>query len=410
MTPSAHKKGIRLAIATDNAVPLLYADAERLRQVLLNLVENALKFTPAGGTVSITSSRHDHGPERRTPREAWCCSARAGRPWSFASRDTGIGIPAAERERVFDAFYQVDSSSTREQGGTGLGLSIVKRLVDGHDGQVADRRQRPEGRRVRGHAPLEEGLTDRLVPSSSSMTARARKHRFTEGDAVELLARAFARKGASTLVGIGDDAAVVASPREPARPHHRRLRRGRVHFDRRWLSLEDVGYRASQAAVSDLAGMACARSRRSRTSAYRSTSASGARGGRAREQAQALDELGCPMVGGNMTRGPVLSIETAVIGSARRPSSGGATLGTSSGSWVTSGSRGPGSRSVSRGLTAGPPQRAYARWRHQQRCSTGGRSLWGARQPAVTSPTASPATPRTSPTRASSAWSSKKTP
>jgi two-component system phosphate regulon sensor histidine kinase PhoR len=59
--------------------------------------------------------------------------------------DTGIGIPPAERERVFDAFYQVDSSSTREQGGTGLGLSIVKRLVDSHDGAVRIDDNKPHG-------------------------------------------------------------------------------------------------------------------------------------------------------------------------------------------------------------------------------------------------------------------------
>jgi signal transduction histidine kinase len=61
--------------------------------------------------------------------------------------DTGIGIPEAERERVFDAFYQVDSSSTREQGGTGLGLSIVRRLVEAHDGAVRIEDNAPQGTR-----------------------------------------------------------------------------------------------------------------------------------------------------------------------------------------------------------------------------------------------------------------------
>ena len=59
--------------------------------------------------------------------------------------DTGIGIPEIERTRVFDAFYQVDSSSTREAGGTGLGLSIVKRLVDAHDGTVRIESNQPRG-------------------------------------------------------------------------------------------------------------------------------------------------------------------------------------------------------------------------------------------------------------------------
>ena len=144
MTPSAHKKGIRLAIATDNAVPLLYADAERLRQVLLNLVENALKFTPSGGSVSITSSLTPMDPSGGAEGGLVLLGMR--RPAvELRVADTGIGIPAVERERVFDAFYQVDSSSTREQGGTGLGLSIVKRLVDGHDGQVRIEDNVPRG-------------------------------------------------------------------------------------------------------------------------------------------------------------------------------------------------------------------------------------------------------------------------
>jgi signal transduction histidine kinase len=63
----------------------------------------------------------------------------------FRVVDTGIGIPETERARVFDAFYQVDSSSTREQGGTGLGLSIVKRLVEAHDGTVTIESNKPTG-------------------------------------------------------------------------------------------------------------------------------------------------------------------------------------------------------------------------------------------------------------------------
>jgi signal transduction histidine kinase len=61
--------------------------------------------------------------------------------------DTGIGVPDEEKQRVFDPFYQVDSSSTRQAGGTGLGLSIVKRLVDAHEGTVRIENNRPQGAR-----------------------------------------------------------------------------------------------------------------------------------------------------------------------------------------------------------------------------------------------------------------------
>ncbi len=144
MTPHAKKKGIALASQIEAGIPLLHADAERLRQVLLNLVENAIKFTPSGGVVALGA--------RMTTMES--NGAGDGGLVLLATRrtavelrvaDTGIGIPPEERERVFDAFYQVDSSSTREQGGTGLGLSIVKRLVDGHDGSVRIEDNLPRG-------------------------------------------------------------------------------------------------------------------------------------------------------------------------------------------------------------------------------------------------------------------------
>ena len=108
---------------------------------------------PAAGAAQPHRQRAQVHAERRAGARSW----RETRAWKRAGEqegagfvllgtrrpavelrvaDTGIGIPEAERERVFDAFYQVDSSSTREQGGTGLGLSIVKRLVEAHDGTV----------------------------------------------------------------------------------------------------------------------------------------------------------------------------------------------------------------------------------------------------------------------------------
>ena len=111
----------------------------------MNLVENAIKFTPAAGTVRLqarlaslaTSSAGEEGGLVLLGATRIAVEVRVA--------DTGIGIPEGERERVFDAFYQVDSSSTREQGGTGLGLSIVRRLVEGHEGTVKVEANEPAG-------------------------------------------------------------------------------------------------------------------------------------------------------------------------------------------------------------------------------------------------------------------------
>jgi signal transduction histidine kinase/CheY-like chemotaxis protein len=109
------KKGLSLSLTTDPALPpLLVGDEDRLRQVLLNLLNNAVKFTPTG-EVAVSVTVDIPGPGR--------CGLR------FAVADTGIGIPAEQQGRLFQRFSQVDSSIRREFGGTGLGLAISKHLV-----------------------------------------------------------------------------------------------------------------------------------------------------------------------------------------------------------------------------------------------------------------------------------------
>jgi two-component system, NarL family, sensor histidine kinase BarA len=145
MTPTARKKEVELACEVERGLPSIWADAERLRQVLLNLTENAIKFTPVSGSVRL--SARITGMDAQTGADAGGMVLLGARRTAVEMRvaDTGIGLPEAERSRVFDAFYQVDSSSTREAGGTGLGLSIVKRLVDGHDGTVRIEANQPRG-------------------------------------------------------------------------------------------------------------------------------------------------------------------------------------------------------------------------------------------------------------------------
>lgn len=135
VAPVALKKQVELVLDCDRAPCELAADAERLRQVFVNLVDNAVKFTPKGGKVTVRARITDAAAEGEDDAGA-VLLAPVRRVVEVTVADTGIGIPTAERTKVFDAFYQVDSSSTREYGGTGLGLSIVKRIVEAHGGAV----------------------------------------------------------------------------------------------------------------------------------------------------------------------------------------------------------------------------------------------------------------------------------
>lgn len=144
LAPVAMKKGVELVLEKDDAPCELAGDPERLRQVFVNLVDNAVKFTPKGGTVTMRARvTSDASPGDDDDGAALLAPVR--RAVEVTVSDTGIGIPSAERSKVFDAFYQVDSSSTREYGGTGLGLSIVKRIVEAHGGTVTIGGNEPTG-------------------------------------------------------------------------------------------------------------------------------------------------------------------------------------------------------------------------------------------------------------------------
>ncbi|MCU1346978.1 MAG: barA 5, partial [Acidobacteria bacterium] len=121
---TAAAKGVDLAFLVEHDVPdALWGDPLRIRQILVNLVGNSIKFTPAGGEVSV---RVSHPP-----------SAEDGHvTLRFFVRDTGIGIDPSKKSMIFEPFTQADSSHTRNYGGTGLGLSIVSRLVEAMGGNV----------------------------------------------------------------------------------------------------------------------------------------------------------------------------------------------------------------------------------------------------------------------------------
>ncbi|MGB4599707.1 MAG: ATP-binding protein [Trichlorobacter sp.] len=117
MEEHARQQGLSLTVTSPETLPRVMADHGRLEQVLLNLLDNAIKYTPAGGSVTI-------GAEQR------------GRQIAITVSDTGVGIPPKDLSRIFERFYRVDEARSREQGGTGLGLAIVKHIVQLHGGEV----------------------------------------------------------------------------------------------------------------------------------------------------------------------------------------------------------------------------------------------------------------------------------
>jgi heavy metal sensor kinase len=116
MRPLAEAKEVLLRLDGESPVPVA-GDEGRLRQVFINLVDNAVKYTPTGGSVTVRVGQRS-------------------RAAIVAIEDTGIGIPAEHAPRVFDRFYRVDKARTRAEGGTGLGLSIARSIVVAHGGSI----------------------------------------------------------------------------------------------------------------------------------------------------------------------------------------------------------------------------------------------------------------------------------
>jgi two-component system, OmpR family, phosphate regulon sensor histidine kinase PhoR len=118
--PQAERAGVELTLSVPDGLPKVSADAQRIHQVLTNLVHNAIKFTAAGGRVSVFA--------RPASREAPITEVIIG------VADTGIGIPEEDLPRIFERFYKTDRART--QAGTGLGLAISKHIVQGHGGRI----------------------------------------------------------------------------------------------------------------------------------------------------------------------------------------------------------------------------------------------------------------------------------
>ncbi len=132
---NAKQRGHELVYAPPESLPLIVGDRSRLEQVMMNVLGNAIKYTPDGGHIRITAGS--------TEDTVWMDVC-----------DDGIGIPEKDRERIFDRFYRVDKARSRESGGTGLGLSIAREIVQRHHGTITLAPHEGPGTTVRLTLPI----------------------------------------------------------------------------------------------------------------------------------------------------------------------------------------------------------------------------------------------------------------
>ena len=131
----AKKRGHIVNLELEWRMPSVVGDRSRIEQVLMNILSNAVKYTPEGGTIEISGGALDD--------QVW-----------IRVQDTGIGIPEADLPRVFDRFYRVDKARSRASGGTGLGLSIAHEIVERHGGKMVIESREGEGTTVTVYLPV----------------------------------------------------------------------------------------------------------------------------------------------------------------------------------------------------------------------------------------------------------------
>jgi signal transduction histidine kinase len=142
------RKELAIEVSAPDDLPSLQTDRGKLAQILLNLVANAIKFTPEGGTVSVSACAAGEGVE-------------------IAVTDTGIGIPEDEVAHIFDEFHQVDGSASRTYGGAGLGLAVVRRLAGVLGGDVRVKTKEGEGSTFTLRLPLRMGSAAPILATSA---------------------------------------------------------------------------------------------------------------------------------------------------------------------------------------------------------------------------------------------------
>jgi PAS domain S-box-containing protein len=199
MEPIATKKGVRVEAHLE-ASGQVQADAGKLRQMLLNLVSNAVKFTPEGGTVTIAAGRHDQTVE-------------------ISVADTGIGIATSDLGRLFREFQQLDTGTGRLHEGTGLGLALTKRLAMLHGGDVRVTSEPGKGSIFTIELPLKQKNAGHAAPASPRANGEGRPVVLVVEDndqAADLLVRQLDHGGFHGVVaGSGTEALAKARELQP---------------------------------------------------------------------------------------------------------------------------------------------------------------------------------------------------
>jgi two-component system sensor histidine kinase GlrK len=171
---TAQRKGIRLEVACPTPLPLLSLDEERMQQVLDNLLNNAMKFTPDGGIVRVTATLKEKKGEAGGDR--WV---------EVRVSDTGAGVPLGEIEHIFNKFYQSPHHQSQHERGTGLGLAIARHIVEAHGGRIWVESQLGKGSTfillLPAHAyDLEQSSYGQMAivaePASVSLSGRGERH------------------------------------------------------------------------------------------------------------------------------------------------------------------------------------------------------------------------------------------